>query len=252
MRYKKMLPYQLREAIEKNVPVVLPLGVLEYHAEHLPLGVDTTVVEIILERLEAKHPEMVLMPAFCYGSASYAVADAVSKGSVEIDSMAVCRFAEELFRSLLEIGFRNIHGFIFHQSENFVQGMPTDLAFRFAARRSLFAFFEKRDGRGWWGDESMKNYCEGNNPFDYIRIHPLDNAEISRKYPPDHAGKMETSLMLALAPGQVDMTHFSPALWFARDALDASAEYGEDITGIYLDNIERILFDGSNCRAVKN
>ena len=40
MQYLKMLPYQIREAIDKNVPVVLPLGVVEYHAEHLPLGVD--------------------------------------------------------------------------------------------------------------------------------------------------------------------------------------------------------------------
>jgi len=32
MRYELMLPHQLREAIDKNWPVILPLGVLEYHA----------------------------------------------------------------------------------------------------------------------------------------------------------------------------------------------------------------------------
>ena len=32
MQYLKMLPYQIREAIDNNVPVVLPMGVVEYHA----------------------------------------------------------------------------------------------------------------------------------------------------------------------------------------------------------------------------
>jgi len=246
MRYEKMLPYQLRDAIEKNVPVLLPLGVLEYHSEHLSLGVDTMIVELILKRLEAEYPEVVLMPTFYYGSASYAVAPPTGKGSIEINSMTVCNFAEELFRSLLEIGFRNIHGFIFHQSEEFSQGMPTDLAFRFAARRSLFSFLERKNGRGWWGDQRMGNYNESGNPFSYILIHPLDNAEIQMKYPADHAGKMETSLMLALDPEQVDMQHFSSKEWFARDAMGATAEYGEEIADAYLDNLRQVLFK-RNC-----
>ena len=32
MQYLNMLPYQIREAIDNNTPVVLPLGVIEYHA----------------------------------------------------------------------------------------------------------------------------------------------------------------------------------------------------------------------------
>ena len=35
MRYEMMLPHQIRRAIDENWPVVLPLGVLEYHGEHL-------------------------------------------------------------------------------------------------------------------------------------------------------------------------------------------------------------------------
>ena len=39
---------------------------------------------------------------------------------------ALIPFTKDLSRSLLRIGFRNIHFFIHHQSENFVQGMPTE------------------------------------------------------------------------------------------------------------------------------
>ena len=41
MRYELMLPHQIRRAIAENWPVVLPLGVLEYHGEHMALGMDT-------------------------------------------------------------------------------------------------------------------------------------------------------------------------------------------------------------------
>ncbi len=239
-----MLPFQLRKAIKENSPVVIPLGVLEYHSEHLPLGVDTLVVDLILRRLEKKHPGMVLLPAFYYGCASYAVAAPEGNGSLDIDSRAVSHFAEELFQSLLEVGFRNIHGFIFHQSENFQQGMPTDLAFRFAARRCLFSFLEKKHGRGWWGRDDMQNYYDGNNPFDYIQIHPIDTPRIAGKYPTDHAGKQETSLMMDLAPELVNMKRFSGRSWFVRKAVDASPAYGRKIADAYGRCIEKILFGG--------
>jgi creatinine amidohydrolase/Fe(II)-dependent formamide hydrolase-like protein len=38
MRYELMLSHQLRKAVEEGWPAVLPLGVLEYHGEHLALG----------------------------------------------------------------------------------------------------------------------------------------------------------------------------------------------------------------------
>lgn len=44
MRYELMLPHQIRTAIDENWPVILPLGVLEYHGEHLAVGMDTLVV----------------------------------------------------------------------------------------------------------------------------------------------------------------------------------------------------------------
>ena len=65
-----MLPYQVREAIEKNYPVILPLGVIEYHAEHLPLGTDCFTCLEAINRVEKKHPEIVILPPFYYGAAS--------------------------------------------------------------------------------------------------------------------------------------------------------------------------------------
>jgi creatinine amidohydrolase len=72
MRYEMMLSHQIRRAIQENWPVVLPLGVLEYHGEHMAVGMDTLAVIKVLERLEAEI-DLVILPPFYYGAASYAV-----------------------------------------------------------------------------------------------------------------------------------------------------------------------------------
>ncbi|MBL8995085.1 MAG: creatininase family protein, partial [Spirochaetia bacterium] len=154
-------------------------------------------------------------------------------------------FGKELFGKLLRIGFRNIHGFIHHQSENFVAGMPTDLAFKLASRQALFDFLEKEKGEGWWGKPEMENYYAAHaghtSPFDWIRIHPLLDAETQALFPIDHAGKQETSLMLALCPEGVDRRKLSTEKWYTRSAVEASREYGEEARSLILQKMETLL-----------
>jgi hypothetical protein len=54
--------------------------------------------------------------------------------------------------------------------------MPTDLAFKFAARRAIFALLEKERGEGWWVNEKMADYyaqhSAGGDPFHWIKAHP--------------------------------------------------------------------------------
>lgn len=61
MRYEMMLPYQIRTAIERRWPVVLPLGVLEYHGEHMAVGMDTLAVTRTLKLLE-REIDLVILP----------------------------------------------------------------------------------------------------------------------------------------------------------------------------------------------
>ena len=145
MRYEMMFPHQIRAAIAGNWPVVLPLGVLEYHGEHLSVGMDTLAVVKVLEQVERTH-DIVILPPFYYGAASYAVEPPEGNGSVHVGSSVLHPFARELFTSLLRVGFRNIHGFIHHQTENFQAGMPTYLAFKLASREAMFGFLERNRG----------------------------------------------------------------------------------------------------------
>lgn len=245
MRYELMLPHQIRRAIAEHWPIILPLGVLEYHGEHLGVGMDTLAVIKALERIE---PEMdvVILPAFYYGAASYAVAPPEGTGSVQVGGNVLAPFGEALFYSLLRVGFRNIHAIIHHQTENFAAGMPTDLAFKSAGRQATFRFLEEKSGEGWWGDEKMATYYAeheaGRNPFNWIRVHPLMTPEIFAQFPFDHAGQGETSLMLALCPEAVDMTKLDDNTgWYTATAKDASAELGNTGVSLILDRLRTIL-----------
>lgn len=155
-------------------------------------------------------------------------------------------FAEELFLGLLRVGFRNIHGFIHHQTENFVAGMPTDLAFKFAGRQAIFRFLEKERGEGWWGDRQMADYyarqATGADPFNWIRIHPLMTPDIIRDYPFDHAGVGETSLMLELCPEAVAMERVGEnTAWYTQSAAEASAELGRKGVALILTHMREVL-----------
>lgn len=245
MRYEMMLPHQIRAAIADNLPVVLPLGVLEYHGEHMAVGMDTLAVVKAVELLEAEMP-LVILPPFTYGAASYAVEKPEGNGSIQVGGNALAAFAEELFYSLLRVGFRNIHAIIHHQTENFAAGMPTDLAFRFAGRQAIFRFLEKEHGEGWWGNEASANYyadhAAGANPFNWVQVHPLMTPEITAVYPFDHAGEGETSLMLALCPEAVDMARMGDNTgWYTRTAAEATRETGQRGRDLILARLRTLL-----------
>ncbi|TIW23405.1 MAG: creatininase family protein [Mesorhizobium sp.] len=245
MRYELMLPHQIRKAIEENWPVVLPLGVLEYHGEHMAVGMDTLAVIKTVELIE-KERDLVILPPFYYGAASYAVAPPEGSGSVQVGGPVLSPLAEELFYGLLRVGFRNIHAIIHHQTENFVAGMPTDLAFKTAGRQAIFRFLEKERGEGWWGSNTMADYyaghAKGENVFNWVQVHPLMPAAMNGKYPFDHAGKGETSLMLALCPEAVDEKRLADNTgWYTKDAAEASAGLGKIGVAMILDHLRSIL-----------
>ena len=245
MRYELMRPSQIREAIEKRTPVVLPLGVLEYHSEHLPVGMDTLAVVRCAELLE-KEMEIVILPPFYYGSCSFAVESPEGRGSVHVDSQALVPFARQLFMGLLRVGFRNIHTFVHHQSENFASGMPTDLAFRLASKQIIFEFLDQTKGEGWWGSNTMADYYTAHdsldaNPFNWIQNHPLMDDEILKAYPFDHAGEGETSLMMSLCPEQVDMGSYDNSKWYVESAARASKETGDRGVAMILKYMRRVL-----------
>jgi len=240
-QFARLRPHQLQAAIATGTPIVLPIGVMEYHGQHLPAGVDLLAVTEVVDRLG---DAVITLPPFAYGAASHAVAGPEGTGTLHIDAGAVLPMAEGLFSALLQGGFRNIHGVIHHQTEGFDQGMPTDLAFRLAGRNAIMRFLEATRGPGWWGDRAMQDYyadqARAADPFNWIRIHPLFPKGAA--FPFDHAGKGETSLMQALAPETVDIARVHDSgHWYTEDATGASPDLGETGVQIALAHLRQVL-----------
>lgn len=241
MDFAHLRPHQLQAAIAANTPVVLPIGVMEYHGQHLPAGVDLLAVTEVLARLG---DAIITLPPFAYGAASHAVAGPEGTGTLHIEAGAILPLAEGLFTALLHAGFRNIRGVIHHQTEGFDQGMPTDLAFRLAGRNAIMRFLEATRGPGWWGDRGMQDYyakqAEGVDPFNWIRIHPLFPK--GADFPFDHAGQGETALMQALVPDTVDMSRARTGdHWFTETAPEATALLGEKGIALALAHLTSVL-----------
>lgn len=240
MQFDRMRPDQIAQAVADGVPVVLPIGVMEYHGRHLPTGVDLLIVTETLHRLGDR---IITLPPFAYGAASHAV-EGPGTGTLHLEPATFLPLAEALFGALLATGFRNLHGVIHHQTENFAQGMPTDLTVRLAARNAIFRHLEATRGPGWWGRQDMANYytqhAAGADPFNWIRIHPLFPK--GADFPFDHAGVGETALMLALAPETVDMARAREGgHWYTDTAPQATAELGERGVAIALAHLRGVL-----------
>ena len=53
MNLQHTLPHQLKTALDAGWPLLVPSGCIEYHGPHLPLGVDTLIVDELCQRVAA-------------------------------------------------------------------------------------------------------------------------------------------------------------------------------------------------------
>ena len=61
-------PREAEQAKKETLPVLLPIGTMEYHSTHCPYGCDTLVAQGVCEKVAEKTPAMVLPPVW-YGVA---------------------------------------------------------------------------------------------------------------------------------------------------------------------------------------
>ncbi|MEA4897864.1 creatininase family protein [Bacillota bacterium Meth-B3] len=235
---------EIEDAKKRRVPLIIPIGTIEYHAEHASCGCDTMVITGVLERLGAQK-EVVVAPPIWYGVASYAVSGP-EKGTIQVDVDAYEAYLTEILKSLVLGGWRNIYLVYHHQSEAGVL-MPMTLACMKAAKKVTMDHMETARGMGWWGDNSTRDYYENLetdlNPLTFIKTVPLMDAQAQIDCGGfDHAGKFETSLLSAVYPENVDFERAAwNTEWFAIPAKDASPELGEKMAALALEYLKKTI-----------
>jgi hypothetical protein len=120
-----------------------------------------------------------------------------------------------------------------------------------------YAFLEAERGEGWWGAESMADYYKqqstADDPFNWIKAHPLMLSSAMEGYPFDHAGQGETSLLMALLPEGVDKSRIAKDEWYSRSAREASVELGIEGRDRILAHLRKALgVERANAQGARN
>ncbi|MBQ9480615.1 MAG: creatininase family protein, partial [Clostridia bacterium] len=124
--------------------------------------------------------------------------------------------------------------------------MPMTLCYRTAAKRATMEYLEETLGEGWWGSENYANYYEQlegeNNPFNWIKVIPTMSTEVQNATGYDHAGKYETSMLMALYSDCVKLERLGDIKhWFTEAAKDASATIGNEMVQMSLEYLIRTV-----------
>jgi creatinine amidohydrolase len=172
-RIDELHPNELEERLAEQPVLVLPVGTIEWHSHHLPLGLDSLLAEEICTRI-AGRLSAVLAPAgyWAVGGVPYPYTLDLPQEPVEwLYEVALAQFAK--------MGFRVILAFSGHF------GLAQTLALKRAACKAMQAC---RDMQG----------CPA-------AILPLTEYDLTTDlgYDGDHAALGETSLLLAVRPDLV-------------------------------------------------
>jgi creatinine amidohydrolase len=184
------IEYRERVASERAV-VLLPVGALEQHGPHLPLGTDA-ILATEMARRAAERLDGVVAPALTYGYKSQPRTGGGNHfcGTTSLDGGTLSATVRDLIREFARHGARRIAVIDGHYENQMFLTEGIDLAIR--------------DARAA-GPEGLRvlkmRYCETIRPETLARIFPHGFPGLDL----EHAGVLETALMLHLFPDRVDM-----------------------------------------------
>jgi creatinine amidohydrolase len=223
MRLQHLLPNQFKKAINEGWPLLVPAGCIEYHGPHLALGLDTLIVDELMERVSARI-NCIIAPPFWYGPTGSAVSGP-DQGTLDVSTERFGRHARDVLSSFWDMNFKWIVVCIHHQG---LDG-PESLALRQAAAEVTFEKSRQERGDAWWGKAPLQLE---DNVFERIQVWPsvLPDAAAKGVVMADHAGYYETSLLMAVRPDLVQLDFLGlDAPWYSRDARKASIQAGEQM-----------------------
>ncbi len=204
VRYEFLLGREVNQAIAACPVVFLPIGCLERHGDHLPMGLDAIKAHGIC-CLAAQAIGGVVLPAHHYAGIHQMTAQQLDHytggwGNLYTDGTAAAHLTE-IIRQLARLPLRVLVLYSGHYPACQVEMCDQVAAAAQATSLKVYPFYECRLFTG------------------------------------DHAGFTETSLMLYLDRGRVDLTRIGPENWRDHGWSEAnspergSAAAGEELAG---------------------
>lgn len=176
MRHFEEYTREKLRALAPEALVILPVGAIEQHGPHLPVGVDTYAVTHIAHAAAAliTAAPVLVAPTLPYGSSHHHLPYG---GTLSISTETYLRTVSDLVESLIVSGFRRIFILNGHGGNNeLIQLVARDMALRHPAHIAAASYWS-------------------------IAWEALVASDAQRQGGlPGHAGIFETALMLALHP----------------------------------------------------
>ncbi|MBV6520254.1 MAG: hypothetical protein MNPFHGCM_00359 [Gemmatimonadaceae bacterium] len=116
-RLKDLVPEEVRECLDRDPRLIVPVGTCEQHGPHLPLGCDTTIVELLADDLSAEFG-VLRAPTVEYGVNTETDRDA--PGNASLRRRTLLRLLNDLIDSWEADGVQEFilltaHGHVGHQ-----------------------------------------------------------------------------------------------------------------------------------------
>lgn len=215
IEYIAARPAALREAIEAFPLALVPLGSLEWHGPHLPLGFDGLKAEALLRDVHARLGKGVLFPTMYWHAfhvMNFPYTFSFRKHSVK-----------PIVKQLHDMGFRILVLLAGHYPSAQVANV--------------------RSAATWLMNKHRDAYALGI---------PEQHLLLDTAYAGDHAAMGETSLALATCPDLVDMTAFPQGLTYMERATRhgvmgkdpasmASAQLGKELAGTFTSRLVDLI-----------
>jgi len=178
-KMEEMTPAEFKAAVSERPVFILATGILEWHADHLPLGTDALKMRGIAERL-AEEAEAILLPQNWFGVVGF---DEML-GTVTFSKALVKQILAEYYENLEKLGAKLIVMLTGHYGPYQVETIR-EAAAEYMARSEVRIIAQPE----YEGVDFSGFPCQA-----------------------DHADKYETSLMMAFRPELVQMDKWSAEL----------------------------------------
>ncbi|MBE7464041.1 MAG: creatininase family protein [Planctomycetes bacterium] len=217
VRFSDLLPHQFRARLKQRPLAYLPLGTLEWHGEHLPLGSDAIISEGLFVRAAQRFGGIVMPPIHLGPDRQKTTPDGVVLQGMEYHESTTPH--RPLDGSCYWIGpgaFNALLDAILEQLKR-------------AGFKAVFA-----DGHGPSRNHWRQGLAERQERFGLKLLGVTEDTVKEWRSQTDHAAKNETSLVMALRPELPDLAQLGAdrSVWpqgvGGPDPRDASAAFGEE------------------------
>lgn len=236
------------DALDRNIPVILPVAATEQHGPHLPLATDRMIGEHFCRELHRKIPnDVLILPIVSVGCSEHHTDFA---GSLSVQHATFLAQLTDIADCVVKYGFKNLLVLNSHGGNQAI-GQTFLEVFGYRNPQCLVALVT------WWR----------------IALAELKQITETGAGGTGHAGEFETSLMLLIAPELVRLERVQPKAnratfdWADGDMLTGpiaglyqtmrqrtangafgepaagTKEKGERITKVVLEALERIVMD---------